>query len=82
MAMSDPHSDPDTDRHTDRHSDRHVLAAAVRRELLRIAVREDDLAAAVAASVPYWAPHPPSVQAHRTAAAVLRSEADQLLTAS
>jgi len=37
-------------------------ATALRRELLRLAAREDDLAAAQAALVPYWAPHPPSVQ--------------------
>ena len=66
MAMSDPDS---------------VVLAAVRRELLRIASREDDLAAAAAALVPYWASHPPSVQGHRAAAAALRSEADRLLPA-
>jgi hypothetical protein len=70
MAMSDPDSD------------KLVLATAVRRELLRIARREDDLAATTAASVPYWAPNPPSVLGHRAAAAALRSEADRLLPAS
>jgi len=71
---------PATDNDVD--SDRHIVASALRRALLRLAAREDDLAAAEAASVPYWAPHPPSVLGHRTAAAALRFEADQLLTAS
>jgi hypothetical protein len=65
---------------SDHESDRHVLATVVRRELLRIAAREDALAAAEAASVPYWLP--PTVQGHRTAAAALRSRANQLLSAS
>jgi hypothetical protein len=69
MAVSDPDSDS-------------AVLAAVRRQLLRIASREDDLAAAAAALVPYWASHPPSVQGHRAAAAALRSEADRLLRAS
>ena len=63
-------------------SDRHALATALRRELLRLAAREDHLAAAEAAVVPYWAPHPPSVHGHRTAATALRTRADQLLTAN
>jgi len=63
-------------------SDRYPLATLLRRELLRLAAREDHLAAAQAAVVPYWAPHPPSVQGHRTAATALRSRADQLLTAN
>ena len=63
-------------------SDRHTLATALRRELLRLAPREDHLAAAEAAVVPYWAPHPLSVHGHRTAATALRSRADQLLTAN
>jgi len=59
-----------------------TLATALRRELLRLAAHEDDLAAAQAALVPYWAPHPPSVQGHRTAATALRSRADQLIPAN
>jgi hypothetical protein len=55
---------------------------AVRRELLRIAHHEEDLAAAEAAAVPYWAPCPASVPGHRAAAAALRSQADLLLAAS
>jgi hypothetical protein len=58
------------------------LATALRRELLRLAAREDDLAATQAAQVPYWAPHPPSVQGHRTAATALRTRADQLIAAN
>lgn len=59
-----------------------VLVAMLYRELLRIAGREDDLANDEAAVVPYWAPNPPSVLAHRAAAAALRLQADQLLSAS
>jgi len=59
-----------------------VLAMAVRRELLRIARHEEDLAAAEAAQVPYWAPYPASVQGHRAAAAALPTEADLMVAAS
>jgi len=48
--------------------------------LLDLARRVDDLAAREAASTPYWAPCPDSVVGRRTAAAVLRAEADLLLT--
>ena len=64
----------------DPENDRHLIGTAVRRELLRIATREEEFAATAAASVPYWAPHPPTVQAHRAAAAALR--ADLLFSAS
>lgn len=57
------------------------LAASVRLALLRIARYEDELAAAEAAKVPYWEPHPPSVLGHRTAAQALRAEADSLVAA-
>ena len=60
----------------------HALVAMLYRELLRIAGREDALANDEAAGVPYWAPNPPSVLAHRAAAAALRFQADQLLAAS
>ena len=50
--------------------------------LLEIARREDDMACAEAALVPYWAPQPPSVSGHRHAARALRSEADSLLSAT
>lgn len=65
----------------DPHTDRRLLVTTLYRELLRIAGREDDLANAEAALVPYWAPNPPSVLAHRAAAAALRFEADELLAA-
>jgi hypothetical protein len=58
-----------------------AIAAALRRELLRLARAEDDRASAEAAKVPYWAACPPSVQGHRAAAAILRADADSLLTA-
>lgn len=54
----------------------------LRQVLLGLARREDDMAIAEAASVPYWAPHPPSVIGHRAAAEALRSEADRFLEAS
>ena len=54
----------------------------LRRILLDLARREDDLASSEAAEVPYWAPHPSSVIGHRVAAHALRSEADRFLEAS
>lgn len=57
------------------------LTAFLRRELLRLAAREDDLAAQEAATVPYWAPCPSTVLGHRTAGHVLRDLADHLLGA-
>ena len=54
----------------------------LRQALLEIARREDDMACAEAAIVPYWAPQPPSVSGHRLAAGALRSEADRLLPAT
>jgi len=54
----------------------------VRQILLELARREDEIAFAQAASVPYWAPHPPSVLGHRVAAQALRTEADSFLHAS
>jgi hypothetical protein len=56
------------------------LGDVLRRELLRLARHEEDQAAAEAATVPYWSVGPPSIQGHRVAAAVLRAEADKLLT--
>jgi hypothetical protein len=47
--------------------------------LFRLAMGQEELAATEAAATPYWAPHPPSVLAHRVAAAVLRAEADRLV---
>ena len=57
-------------------------ALRVRQILLGLARREDDLAHAEAAAVPYWAPRPVSVIGHHAAASALRSEADRLLEAS
>ena len=57
-----------------------VPAAALRRELLRLARAEEDRAATEAAKVPYWASCPPTIQARRTAAAILRADADTYLT--
>jgi hypothetical protein len=55
------------------------LASALRREMLRLARDEEDQAATEAAAVPYWSPGPPSIQGHRSAAAILRAKADTLL---
>ena len=52
---------------------------ALRRELFQLASREDEIAAAEAARVPYWAPTPPSVMGHRAAAAALREDAERLV---
>jgi hypothetical protein len=54
------------------------LRQVLRLELLRLARHEEDLAAAEGAEVPYWAPCPPSVLGHRTAAAALRADADRI----
>jgi hypothetical protein len=59
-----------------------VLTMALRRELLRLARIEDDLAADEAAATPYWSATPTTVLGHRTAAALLRAEADQVLALS
>jgi len=56
-----------------------VLTLALRRELLRLAGIEDDLAADEAAATPYWSPTPTTALGHRAAAAVLRAGADQFL---
>jgi hypothetical protein len=55
--------------------------SALRRELLRLALVEQDRAATEAARVPYWTTSPPSVQGHRSAASILRAHADSLLAA-
>ena len=59
-----------------------TTGSKLRSILLDLARRHDNLAADQAASTPYWAPCPPSVLGHRSAAAALRAEADHLLTAS
>jgi len=58
------------------------VANKLRSILLEMARREDNLAADEAASTPYWSPTPTAVLAHRSAAALLRAEADQFLAAS
>ncbi len=55
------------------------VLALIRDVLLRLARFEDDLAAAEAAAVPYWAPHPSTVQGHRMAAVALRAHADAVI---
>ena len=57
-----------------------TLIQAIRTELLRLADREEALAAQEAMTVPYWAPLPSSVTGRRQAARALRAEADRLLT--
>ena len=54
------------------------VAAAVRRELLRLAYAEDERASREAATVPYWEPCPPTVHGHRAAAVALRAGADRI----
>ncbi|GAB7007921.1 hypothetical protein JCM18899A_54000 [Nocardioides sp. AN3] len=58
------------------------LAVQLRLALLELARREDECAAEEAATQPYWAPCPPTVQGHRAAAAALRDRADELLVAA
>jgi hypothetical protein len=55
-----------------------AVRKGLRRELLRLARMEDEIAAREAATVPYWAPSPASVLGHRLAASVLRDSADQI----
>ncbi|MCW2795175.1 hypothetical protein [Nocardioides sp.] len=55
------------------------IATALRRELLRLARAEEELAADEAAAVPYWSPCPPTVVGHRLASAILRADADRFL---
>jgi hypothetical protein len=52
------------------------------RILLQLSKEQDEFAATQAAATPYWAPCPPTVVGHRTAARLLRAEADRLATAS
>ena len=66
----------------DTHTAGSAITSELRSVLLKLARRQDDLAADEAAATPYWAPCPPSVLGRRSAAAVLRAEADLLLTAS
>jgi hypothetical protein len=54
-------------------------AEALRRELLHLARQQDELACTEGAAVPYWAPTPPSVRGHRSAAVALREAADRVV---
>lgn len=54
------------------------LLAALCHELVCLAVREEELAAAEAARTPYWSPTPPSVIGHRSAASALRDDLARL----
>ena len=53
------------------------VMAALRHELLRLAVEQEMLADQEAAEVPYWAPRPASVEGHRAAATALRADAER-----
>jgi hypothetical protein len=50
--------------------------------LIQPAKRQDELAATEAAATPYWTTCTQTVVGHRTAATLLRAEADRLATAS
>ena len=58
-----------------------AMARALRSRLIELARHQDELAAHEAAATPYWAPQPPTVHGHRTAADALRAEADILVAA-
>lgn len=55
-----------------------TVVTILRTRLLAMARRQEELAAEVAAATPYWKPQPTTVHAHRTAAAALRAEANQM----
>jgi hypothetical protein len=65
MNRNEDHTSPD-------------LVAALCHELNILAKRQEDAAADAAARTPYWVACPPSVEAHRTAARLLRADADRL----
>ena len=62
--------------------DEAMIAVRLRQILLELARREDDIAHAEAATVPYWEPVPTSVVGRREAANFLRLEAEHILQAS
>jgi hypothetical protein len=66
----------------DTHTTGITMISELRSVLLELARHQDDLAANEAAATPYWAPCPPSVLGRRSAAALLRAEADHLVIAS
>lgn len=59
-----------------------ALAMLMRKELLRLAAVEEELAVTEAARTPYWEACPESVTAHRVAARVLREDADRFLVSN
>jgi hypothetical protein len=77
-----PDSHPVTHMESNGYLDDSAFATRVRRVLLDLARREDDLAHEEAAAAPYWAPPTASVIGHRAAASSLRSEADRFLPSS
>ena len=54
------------------------VSSLLRHELLALAKQHDEIAAAQSCRVPYWAPCPAEVSAHRAAAALLRGDAARL----
>ena len=66
----------------DTHTTGSTMTSQLSSVLLELARRQDDLAADEAAATPYWEPCAPSVLGRRSAAAVLRAEADHLARAS
>ena len=66
----------------DPHRTGSTTTSELRSVLLELARRQDELAFHEAATTPYWAPFPSTVLGRRSAAAVLRAEADHLVTAS
>jgi hypothetical protein len=54
------------------------LVTALCHALHTLAKREEDAAASEASRTPYWVACPPSVEAHRTAARLLRADAERL----
>lgn len=54
------------------------VVTALCQQLYALARREEEAAAQVASRTPHWAPHPASVELHRTAARLLRADADRL----
>jgi hypothetical protein len=61
---------------------RSELVSALCRELNALARREEEAAADEASRTPYWLACPPSVQARRAAARLLRADVDRLRSES
>ncbi|HET6986093.1 MAG TPA: hypothetical protein VFI00_05730 [Kribbella sp.] len=54
------------------------VVTALCQQLYALARREEEAAAHEASRTPYWSALPASVEAHRTAARLLRADADRL----